>query len=189
MVDLRQRVKALIQRDRETTVPGNVVDLVLFDDAIRHLVRISRILHTPGGHALLGGDPGVGKQSLAHLASFVAGCRTCHLSLGRCVVFSCSLSLLTVRCGQNEWFLQTLRLECNLFARFKLLTCSSCCLQREELQWRSGQRVPYSECWRRPCQLHSDATVCCRRSFMSWLHQQLRRFSSGELPSLTYKYY
>lgn len=57
--------------------------MVFFRDAIDHICRAARIFSQPGGHMMLVGLDGCGKSTVAHLASFIAGCELFKLTLNR----------------------------------------------------------------------------------------------------------
>ena len=71
--DMSSHLEGALAEYNET---NPVMDLVLFEDAMRHVARISRIIESPGGHGLLVGVGGSGKQSLSKLATYVAGYTT-----------------------------------------------------------------------------------------------------------------
>jgi|TARA_B110000091_G_scaffold203611_1_gene237290 dynein heavy chain len=72
MEKLRTRVHHFLSSYNET-FPSKQLNIIMFDDAMRHLMRISRCIGMPKGSILLVGVGGSGKQSLTKLASYCAG--------------------------------------------------------------------------------------------------------------------
>ncbi len=69
-------------------VSSKPMSLALSQYAIEHLIRVLRVLHTPGGHALLVGVGGSGREALTRLAAFISGIQVAQL----CMVQSYSLA-------------------------------------------------------------------------------------------------
>lgn len=78
--DIRARVEALQRKFNEESKVYKL-ELVLFTDALFHLMRISRLLAMARGSALLVGVGGSGKQSLSRLASYIAGAYTFQITV------------------------------------------------------------------------------------------------------------
>eukprot|EP01065_Artemidia_motanka_P049557 TRINITY_DN8237_c0_g2_i2.p1 TRINITY_DN8237_c0_g2~~TRINITY_DN8237_c0_g2_i2.p1 ORF type:complete len:4421 (+),score=1611.35 TRINITY_DN8237_c0_g2_i2:1465-13263(+) len=80
---LRQLRDHLIRRLHEYNITegkGRQLQLVLFEAAVKHVVRIARTLGTPRGSLLLVGVGGSGKQSLTRLASSIMDHSTAQIS-------------------------------------------------------------------------------------------------------------
>ncbi len=77
---IRPIFQEILEEYNEQFKPMN---LVLFEDALDHLTRLTRIISTGRGHGLLIGVGGSGKQSLTRLASFTCGYKLFEITLSR----------------------------------------------------------------------------------------------------------
>eukprot|EP00753_Platysulcus_tardus_P011842 PLAT3317.22.p1 GENE.PLAT3317.22~~PLAT3317.22.p1 ORF type:complete len:2183 (+),score=1467.98 PLAT3317.22:1402-7950(+) len=76
---LRKTMAAALAEYNSTS--KQVMDLVLFEEAMQHVCRIARILWRPAGNAMLVGVGGSGKQSLTRLAAYVSGFATRQIAV------------------------------------------------------------------------------------------------------------
>jgi dynein heavy chain, axonemal len=75
---LRSALEAQLSSYNES---NPAMDLVIFSQAAEHVSCLARVLSTPGGHAVMVGVGGSGKQSLARLAAHCAGCQPYQIQL------------------------------------------------------------------------------------------------------------
>ncbi|RYG67614.1 hypothetical protein EON64_07065, partial [archaeon] len=69
--DIRPVVLGFLEK-HNTEFPAKKMELVLFNDALEHLLRINRLMEMPRGSGLLVGVGGSGKQSLTRLSSYIS---------------------------------------------------------------------------------------------------------------------
>jgi hypothetical protein len=91
--DYGHMYKILTEALLEYNETNAVMDLVLFEDAMKHVARITRIISSPGGHALLVGVGGSGKQSLSRCCV----CRICMVSK------AIKIMVLCMTCGMTPY--------------------------------------------------------------------------------------
>jgi dynein heavy chain len=72
LAEVKAKVEDMLET-YNTEYSGKEMNLVVFSDAVEHLVRLMRVLSFQRGHAMLVGFGGSGKQSLTRLASFIIG--------------------------------------------------------------------------------------------------------------------
>ncbi|GLD91835.1 hypothetical protein PINS_up000368 [Pythium insidiosum] len=107
VMDMKQ-LKSFIEEQLENhnAEPGYIpMNLVMFSDALMHILRIHRQLMTPRGNLLLVGVGGSGRQSLTRLAAFIAGYRVFQIEVVknyRSIEFHDDIKKLYTQVGVNE---------------------------------------------------------------------------------------
>jgi len=78
--DIRERAYYFLNKYNEE-FPSRKMELVLFEDALKHLLRLIRLIETPRGSGLLVGVGGSGKQSLTRLAAYICRAKCFQITL------------------------------------------------------------------------------------------------------------
>ncbi|KXZ49087.1 hypothetical protein GPECTOR_23g2 [Gonium pectorale] len=81
MIALTTRMEELLADHNATS--KRPMNLAVFLYAVEHVSRIARVLKQPGGHLLLVGVGGSGRQSLARLAAFICGMNTFQVEISK----------------------------------------------------------------------------------------------------------
>jgi dynein heavy chain, axonemal len=84
-IDDKEKLESLIQQyiDDHNQENKFKIDIVLFEDAVRLLTKINRIISTTFGHALLIGLGGSGRHTLTRLAAFMQDYEYYEVSIKR----------------------------------------------------------------------------------------------------------
>ena len=80
LTDVRPYAQTFLEK-YNTEFPDKKMELVLFNDALEHLLRINRLMEMPRGSGLLVGVGGSGKQSLTRLSSYISRCMNFQITL------------------------------------------------------------------------------------------------------------
>ena len=78
--DVRPIVQTFLEK-YNSDFPAKKMELVLFNDALEHLLRINRLMEMPRGSGLLVGVGGSGKQSLTRLSSYISRANCFQITL------------------------------------------------------------------------------------------------------------
>ena len=78
--DMHLKLTSLLKRHNIDN-PSRQLNIVLFDDAVKHILRIARCLGMSRGSMVLMGTGGTGKRSLTRLASYCMGFRTIEVPM------------------------------------------------------------------------------------------------------------
>ena len=77
---IKERVSEFLAKYNEDN-PSQKMELVLFEDALRHLLRLNRLMEMPRGSGLLVGVGGSGKQSLTRLSAHISRANCFQITL------------------------------------------------------------------------------------------------------------